>query len=212
MPSTTARQRNKRALDATGSPKKPVVARNRAKNDTPRLHQLLYVLVITTVVLLAYQAARVYYRGNHGSPHTPLSSWTKSKYGASEDSLRGTPFNPGSIKGGKKAFNKLAPEGAVPGQPALVPGQSQDSELLEQIKAKLGSDGGELDAQFDEEGNLDMATVQRMLDILYKPARQGAQGVKTAGKVAGSVLNAMVDDEAMDEAADNAEVEDESAP
>lgn len=212
MPSTTARQRNKRALDTTGSPKKPAVSRNKAKSETPRLHQLLYVLVATTVILLAYQLARFYYRGNYGSPHTPLSSWTKSKYGAADDSTRGTPFSPGNIKGGRKAFNKLAPEGAAPGQPALVPGQSQDSDLLEQIKAKLGSDGGELDAQFDDEGNLDMATVQRMLDILYKPARQGADGVKAAGKVAGNVLSAMVDDEVMDEAADNAEVEDESAP
>lgn len=204
MPSTTARQRNKRALESTGGVSRPPASRSKGRGaaETPKLQTLLYVLVATTVLLLGYQAARFYYRGQ--SALSPTSAWTKAKYGAKEgvDSVGASVSSDARTK-----FNKLAPEGAIPGAPALVPGQ-EATDSLDELRKRLASEG-ELDAQFDEEGNLDLATIQRMLDILYKPAREGAKG---AAHAAGRVLEAVTEDEVDADAADAAEVADESTP
>ncbi|KAI3481483.1 hypothetical protein L1887_56030 [Cichorium endivia] len=93
------------------------------------------------------------------------------------------------------------------GAPALVPGQ-ETTDSLDELRERIGREG-ELDAQFDEDGNLDLATIQRMLDILYKPARDGAKG---AAHAAGRVLEAATEGAVDTEAADEAEVADESAP
>ena len=60
---------------------------------------------------------------------------------------------------------------------------------------------GELEAQFDDDGNLDMATVQRMLDLLYKRPDRNAAGA------AGRVVDALIQDEGL---AEEAELEDEA--
>ncbi|KAJ1030575.1 hypothetical protein NDA16_001484 [Ustilago loliicola] len=204
MPSSTARQRNKRALESTGGVSQPPVARGKGRRgpESSKLQSLLYVLLVTTVLLLGYQFARFYYRGH--SALSPLSAWTKAKYGAHDRANTvGAPIHADA----RTKFNKFAPEGAVPGAPALVPGQ-EATDSLDDLRKRLGTEG-ELDAQFDEDGNLDLATVQRMLDILYKPARDGAKG---AAKAAGRVLEAVTEDEVDADAADAAEVADESGP
>lgn len=205
MPSSSARQRNKRALSSTGGVPRPPTSRSKkgGAGDSSKLQSLLYVLLITTVLLVGYQFSRFYFRGN--SALSPLSAWTKTKYGAHDNSNSvGAPISGGD---GRTAFNKLAPEGAVPGAPALVPGQEK-VDSLDELRKQLGSEG-ELDAQFDDDGNLDLATIQRMLDILYKPARDGAKG---AAHAAGRVLETVMEDEVDAEAADAAEVADEATP
>ncbi|SNX81329.1 uncharacterized protein MEPE_00034 [Melanopsichium pennsylvanicum] len=204
MPSSSARQRNKRALSSTGGVSRPSASKSKkgGAGDSSKLQSLLYILVATTVLLIAYQFARFYYRGN--AALSPLSAWTKTKYNAHGSSSVGAPVSGGD---GRTRFNRLAPEGAVPGAPALVPGQeSQDS--LDELRKRLGSEG-DLQAQFDDDGNLDLATVQRMLDILYKPARDGAKG---AARAAGKVLEAVTEDDVDADAADAVEVADESGP
>ncbi|CBQ67403.1 conserved hypothetical protein [Sporisorium reilianum SRZ2] len=207
MPSSSARQRNKRALESTGGVSRPPTTKKgkpRAAGgaDSSKLQSLLFVLLATTVLLVGYQVARFYYRGQALSP---LSAWTKAKYGAHDaaSSAVGAP----AVSDARTKFNKLAPEGAVPGAPALVPGQDVTDSLAD-LRKRLGTEG-ELDAQFDDDGNLDLATIQRMLDILYKPARDGARGAASA---AGRVLEAVAEDEIDAEAADAAEVADEAAP
>lgn len=168
-----------------------------------KLHSLLYILLATTVLLLGYQFARFYYRGH--AALSPLSAWTKAKYNAHNqaNSASGAAVSSDA----RTKFNRLAPEGAVPGTPALVPGQ-EAMDSLDELRKRIGSEG-ELDAQFDEDGNLDLATIQRMLDILYKPARDGAKG---AAYAAGKVLEAATEDDVASEAADAAEVADEATP
>lgn len=204
MPSTTARQRNKRALESTGGVSRAPAGKGKAKGrgagEPFRLQSLLYILLATTILLVAYQLARFYYRGHVAL--SPLSAWTKTKYGA-HDTSGGAPI----VGDARTKFNKLAPGGAAPGSPALVPGQ-EATDSLEELRKKLGIEG-ELDAQFDEDGNMDLATIQRMLDILYKPARDGAKG---AYRAAGKVLEAVTEDEVDADAADAAEVDDEATP
>lgn len=204
MPSSTARQRNKRALETAGGVSRPPAARGKRRGspESSKLQSLLYILLATTILLVGYQVARFYYRGH--AALSPLSAWTKAKYNAHDRTNSvGASIQPDA----RTKFNKLAPEGAVPGVPALVPGQ-EATDSLDELRKRLG-DEGELDAQFDEDGNLDLATVQRMLDILYKPARDGAKG---AAKAAGHVLEAVTEDEVDADAADAAEVADESGP
>ncbi|TKY90044.1 hypothetical protein EX895_000042 [Sporisorium graminicola] len=208
MPSSSARQRNKRALESTGGVSRPPSSkkgkpRAAGGGDSSKLQSLLFVLLATTVLLVGYQVARFYYRGQ--ATLSPLSTWTKAKYGAHDRSSNavGAPV----AGDARTKFNKLAPEGAVPGAPALVPGQ-ESTDSLEELRKKLGTEG-ELDAQFDDDGNLDLATIQRMLDILYKPAREGAKG---AAHAAGRVLEAVLEDDVAVDAADAAEVADEATP
>ena len=204
MPSSSARQRNKRALESTGGIARPPANRSKrgGAGDSSKLQSLLYILLATTVLLLGYQLARFYYRGH--AALSPLSAWTKTKYGA-----HGRSHSVGAPVSGdaRTKFNKLAPEGAIPGAPALVPGQ-EATDSFDELRKRLGSEG-ELDAQFDDDGNLDLATIQRMLDILYKPARDGAKG---AAHAAGRVLEAVTEDEVDADAADAAEVADEATP
>lgn len=204
MPSSSARQRNKRALESTGGvPRSPASkGKGRRSGEGSKLQSLLYILLATTVLLAGYQIARFYYRGH--AALSPLSAWTKTKYGAHG---RVGSVGSASVAKARTKFNKLAPEGAVAGAPALVPGQ-ETTDSLDELRERIGREG-ELDAQFDEDGNLDLATIQRMLDILYKPARDGAKG---AARAAGRVLEAATEGEVDTEAADEAEVADESAP
>ncbi|SOV03050.1 uncharacterized protein UDID_00007 [Ustilago sp. UG-2017a] len=202
MPPSTARQRNKRALETTRGVSRPPAARGKKRGapESSKLQSLLYVLLATTVLLVGYQVARFYYR-NHAAL-SPLSAWTKAKYVPHDlANVVGAPIQTDE----RTKFNKLSPEGAVPGAPALVPGQ-EATDSLDELRKRLGTEG-ELDAQFDKDGNLDLATIQRMLDILYKPAKDGAKG---AAKAAGRVLEAVTEDEV--DAADAAEVADESGP
>lgn len=210
MPSSSARQRNKRALETTGGVSRPPPTKGKGKArglgggaDSSKLQSLLFILLATTVLLVGYQAARFYFRGH--AALSPLSTWTKTKYGAQDRSHNAVGGAAGSD--GRTKFNKLAPEGGVPGAPALVPGQ-EATDSLDELRKKFGTEG-ELDAQFDDDGNLDLATIQRMLDILYKPARDGAKG---AAHAAGRVLEAVTEDEVDVDAADAAEVADEATP
>ncbi|EST09664.1 hypothetical protein PSEUBRA_000036 [Kalmanozyma brasiliensis GHG001] len=202
MPSANARQRNKRALESTGGVSRAPAGKGKAKGrgagEPYKLQSLLYILLATTILLVAYQLARFYYRGHVAL--SPLSAWTKTKYGAHDRANQ-------VVDNGRTKFNKLAPEGAIPGAPALVPGQ-EATDSLDELRKKLGLEG-ELESQFDEDGNLDLATIQRMLDILYKPARDGVKG---AARAAGHVLEAMTEDEVAVDAADAAEVADEATP
>lgn len=202
MPSATARQRNKRALESTGGVSRAPASKGKGKGrgagEPFKLQSLLYILLATTILLVAYQLARFYYRGHVAL--SPLSAWTKTKYGAHDRASE-------VVDNGRTKFNKLAPEGAMPGAPALVPGQ-EATDSLDELRKKLGLEG-ELESQFDEDGNLDLATIQRMLDILYKPARDGVKG---AANAAGHVLEAMTEDEVAVDAADAAEVADEATP
>ncbi|EPQ31944.1 uncharacterized protein PFL1_00143 [Pseudozyma flocculosa PF-1] len=194
MPSQSARQRNKRALATTGSAQKLPTRPSSASGSQPtRLRSLLSILLVTSVLLVGLQALRFYLRGS--TALSPLAAWTRSKYTA--DSKIASAAS--KLDRGATGFNPLAPEGAKPGAPALAPGlEVADYEkYLEQE--------GEIDVQYDEDGNLDLATAQRMLDLLYRPARDG---VKVAGKMAA----AMIEDEIVEEAADDAEVQDEAAP
>ncbi|SPO19645.1 uncharacterized protein UTRI_00022_B [Ustilago trichophora] len=205
MPSSSARQRNKRALSSTGGVSRPPPTRGKKGGavESSKLQSLLYILLATTIVLLGYQFARLYYRGH--AALSPLSAWTKTKYGA-HDRVNSVGA-PGVVSDARTKFNKLAPEGAVAGAPALVPGQEK-VDSLDELRKRLGSEG-EVEAQFDEDGNLDLATIQRMLDILYKPARDGVRG---AAHAAGRVLEAVTEDEVDADAADAAEVADEAGP
>ncbi len=126
-------------------------------------------------------------------------SLDKAKYGANNAA--------NSVGDARTKVNKLAPEGGALGAPALVSGQ-EASDSLDELRKRLGSEG-ELDAQFDDDGNLDLATIQRMLDILYKPAREGVKG---AAHAAGKVLEVAMEDDVDVDAADAAEVADESGP
>lgn len=211
MPSSTARQRNKRALESTGGVSRPPTSKGKGKGkargigggDSSKLQSLLYILLATTLLLVGYQVARFYYRGH--AALSPLSAWTKTKYGAHDHPNNAVGAAVGSDA--RTKFNKLAPEGGAVGAPALVPGQ-EATDSLDELRKKLGTEG-ELDAQFDDDGNLDLATIQRMLDILYKPARDGAKG---AAHAAGRVLEAVTEDEVDADAADAAEVADEATP
>ncbi|PWZ03637.1 hypothetical protein BCV70DRAFT_197836 [Testicularia cyperi] len=228
MPSTSARQRNKRALEATGSPSKPLgrssgslssKSRNAAGGDaSSRLQSLLYILLATTVLLLGYQIARFYYRSsssssNKTSPHDPLAAWTKAKYGAADplhdSSVLHSPgsFTPENSKA--KAVGAAVVSPPSDSQSSLSASSSSSSSSEQEQEQEQTLKEGQMEAQFDEDGNLDMATIQRMLDLLYRPARDG---VNSAAHTAGKVLNAMVDDHVLDQAADHAEVDDESAP
>lgn len=171
--------------------------KGRGAAEPRRLQSLLYILVATTVILVGYQVARFYYRGNGAL--SSQSAWTKAKYGANNAA--------NSVGDARTKVNKLAPEGGALGAPALVPGQ-EASDSLDELRKRLGSEG-ELDAQFDDDGNLDLATIQRMLDILYKPAREGVKG---AAHAAGKVLEVAMEDDVDVDAADAAEVADESGP
>ncbi|KAN0066537.1 hypothetical protein ACQY0O_000631 [Thecaphora frezii] len=194
MPSQSARQRNKRALATTGSASKLPTRSTSGSSSPTRLRSLLSVLLLTSVLLVGLQLVRFYYRG--ASSLSPLSAWTKAKYASGSDIASSA----SNVDMGASAFHPAAPEGAQPGAPALVPGlEVVDHDVY------VAQEEGELEVQFDEDGNMDMATAQRMLDLLYRPARQG---VKTAAKVAA----AMVEDEIVEEAADDAEVQDEAMP
>lgn len=209
MPSSAARQRNKRALETTGGVSRPPTSKRKGKaravgrGESTTLQSLLYILMATTLLLVSYQAARIYYRGT--AVISPLSLWTKVKYATYDRRHNTVGTTVGSDA--RTKFNKLAPEGVVAGIPALVPGQ-EATDSLDQFREKVGTEG-ELDAQFDDDGNLDLATIQRMLDILYKPARDGVKGAASA---AGRVLEAVTEDDLDADAADAAEVADEATP
>ena len=181
MPSSSARQRNKRALASSATPSKLSKASSsssgRSASSGSRLPHLLSILLLTTVLLVGLQALRFYYRGP--TAFRPLEAWTKAKYSSLTNSNQ-----PSSA--------------SAPAAPAIVPGQGVvDHDVVE--------DGdemdGELEAQFDDDGNLDMATVQRMLDLLYKRPDRNAAGA------AGRVVDALIQDEGL---AEEAELEDEA--
>ncbi|PWN49579.1 hypothetical protein IE53DRAFT_136710 [Violaceomyces palustris] len=191
MPSTSARQRNKRALATTGAATKisqSSYSSSKAGQQPSRLRSLLSLLLLTTILLIGLQTWRLF-RGT-GSLDA-LKQWTKAKY----ETTSSIAFK--AADQGFTGFNKLKSasgkgENTVGSATAPVSGKTTGSEDGDEK-------GSLLDVQYDDDGDFDQATIQRMLDILYRPG------------AAEKLMKGVTLDKIEADAADDAELQDESA-